>query len=264
MQWTSVVESQIPDGTAWLTPAELKRAAGMRFTKRRTEYMLRRLAGKRAVATLLWGVDGTTPAHLGRVALLNRRTGAPYAEVDGQSAGIDVSLTDRAGCGICLVGEPGTMEAGSLGIDVEIIEPRSPGFVTDYLTPPEQAYVASRADLVDGHDTAANLLWSAKEAALKVLRLGLRADTRRVVVSIDHSVRPDGWAPLSVDAGHSGTFPGWWRHDGDFLLTLCTRTYAEPPSVLAGSADLASARPVHSWIANPVAPPLDVPGGTTP
>lgn len=259
MQWTAVVEEQIPAGVDWLSPAEFNRAAGMRFTKRRTEYLLRRLAGKRAVATALWGQEATRVQDLGRVALLNRRTGAPYAEVDGQPAGLDVSLTDRAGCGVALVGDPGTMSAGSLGIDIEIVEPRSASFVTDYLTPPEQEYVASQAaQTPNGHDVAANLLWSAKEAALKVLRVGLRADTRRVVVTIEHTVRADGWAQLHVDSGQE-TFPGWWRRDGDFLLTLCTRQFAEPPSRLPGSIDLTGATPTHSWAANPVAPVLENP-----
>lgn len=259
MQWTAVVEEQIPAGVEWLSTAEFTRAAGMRFTKRRNEYLLRRLAGKRAVATALWGADTTRVEDLGRVALLNRPTGAPYAEVDRQPAGLDVSLTDRAGCGVALVGDPGTMSAGSLGIDIEIVEPRSAAFVTDYLTAPEQDYVASRATQTpDGHNVAANLMWSAKEAALKVLRVGLRADTRRVVVTIDHTVRADGWAQLHVDSGHD-TFPGWWRRDGDFLLTLCTRQPCEPPSILPGSIDLAGARPTHSWTANPVAPVLEDP-----
>lgn len=259
MHWYAVTEADIPANggdLAWLTPREQARAAGMRFTKRRTEYLLRRLAGKRAVATLLWG---RTPedGELGRVGMLNRPGGAPYAEIDGEPAGVDVSLTDRAGCGIALVGEPGTMDAGTLGIDVEIVETRSPAFVADYFTPPEREYVAERAALEpDGHDAAANLVWSAKEAALKVLRVGLRADTRRVVVDIEHPApcraRPDGWAPMRVDAGMAGTFPGWWRRDGVFLLTLCGRAPAEPPAVLPGSADLASTQPVHSWIHRPL------------
>ncbi len=50
-----------------------------------------------------------------------------------------------------------------------------------------------------------------RSLALKVLRVGLRADTRTVEVTIDHAVRPDGWGAMTV-VGRDGTvFPGWWR-----------------------------------------------------
>ena len=45
MQWLAVGEAAIPDGVEWLSAAEAARGATMRFTKRRTEYRLRRLAG---------------------------------------------------------------------------------------------------------------------------------------------------------------------------------------------------------------------------
>ena len=50
MHWLAVSELSIPAGDAWLSDAERGRQATMRFTKRRTEYRLRRYAGKRAVS----------------------------------------------------------------------------------------------------------------------------------------------------------------------------------------------------------------------
>jgi 4'-phosphopantetheinyl transferase len=94
MHWLVVGEHTIPDGTDWLSPREAARAAGMRFTKRRTEYRLRRLAGKRAVAAALG--RPTDAAGLASIQLLNRPGGAPYVVVDGAEVPMDVSLTDRA------------------------------------------------------------------------------------------------------------------------------------------------------------------------
>lgn len=250
MQWLARGESDVPTGVGWLTATEATRAAGMRFTKRRTEYLLRRYAGKSAVAAAV-GLSND-PAGLARIGVLNRRTGAPYVQVDGADLGLDVSLTDRAGWAVCLVGP----DLGAVGVDLEIVERRSAGFVRDFLTPPEQDLVASVPG-PDGFDAAANLIWSAKESALKVLRTGLRADTRTVEVRLaDPAAIGDpvgGWQPLSVGHG-GGRFPGWWRRDGVFLLTMVAAAgLSEPPTLVPGSADLSIAEPVHSWLANPLA-----------
>ncbi|HRW19561.1 MAG TPA: 4'-phosphopantetheinyl transferase superfamily protein [Dermatophilaceae bacterium] len=258
MHWLAVTEAQVPAGTAWLSPVEAARAAGMRFTKRRSEYRLRRYAGKRAVsAQLRWDLD---EGSLAAVEVLNRPGGAPYAVVAGADLGLDISLTDRAGAAVCLVGPAGTMGHGTLGVDLEIVEPRSAGFVADYLTASEQVWVREGGPVGSiGWDVRANLLWSAKESALKVLRVGLRADTRWVQVQVSTELRPDGWAPLQVqlvEPGHAASgevFPGWWRRDGAYLLTLAARHTAEPPALLAGGADLAHARPAHSWLTQPLA-----------
>ncbi len=261
MQWLARGESQVPDGQAWLTAKESARAGSMRFTKRRTEYLLRRYAGKSAVAAAI-GLPGD-PATLGRVGVLNRRTGAPYVQVDGSDLGLDISLTDRAGWAVCLVGP----DLGAVGCDLEIVEPRSAGFVRDFLTPAEQAVVAAWPG-PDGWDSAANLIWSAKESALKVLRTGLRADTRTVEVDLGGGAGSAGdpgggdpagpmqsgaWHALAVHAGAGRRFPGFWRRDGVFLLTVVSAGLAEPPVVLPGSADLAAAAPIHSWVARPLA-----------
>jgi 4'-phosphopantetheinyl transferase len=265
MEWLVRGESEVPAGRGWLTEVEARRAASMRFTKRRTEYLLRRYAGKCAVAAVQ-GL-GEDPSTLARVAVLNAPTGAPYVEVDGTRLGLDVSLTDRAGWAVCLVGP----DLGAVGCDLEIVEPRSEGFVRDFLTRAEQQRVAAARDAhgSDGWDATANLIWSAKESALKVLRTGLRADTRTVEVSLgegpggagDPGVAASddaagaGWHALAVDT-RLGSLPGWWRRDGVFLLTVVAGhadALAHPPEELPGSAPLIRASPMHSWVADPVA-----------
>jgi 4'-phosphopantetheinyl transferase len=254
VRWLARGEATIPAGTDWLDDVERRRAAGMRYTKRRTEYLLRRYAGKSAVAAAVGLPDD--PAALGRIAVLNAPTGAPYVQVDGRRLAMDVSLTDRAGWAVCLVGA----DLGAVGCDLEIVEPRSPGFVADFLTGDEQAVVAAAGALGgQARDAAANLVWSAKESALKVLRTGLRADTRTVEVALP-DVAPlaqasAGWKPLTVTTV-LGVLPGWWRRDGVFLLTVVAGSadaLGEPPAALPGGADLATAEPVHSWLARPLA-----------
>lgn len=253
LRWFACGEDAIPAGEEWLVARERERLSRMRFTKRRNEYLLRRCAGKRAVAAAL-GLP-TDPAGLARIGMLNAPGGAPYVEVDGGRPGLEVSLTDRAGQAVALVGPEGSLAGGTIGIDLEIVEMRSEGFVADFLTAPEQEYVAAERARAgsDGWDAAANLVWSAKEAALKVQRVGLRADTRSVVVTVVPVARDDGWGELAIAAASGEQYAGWWRRDGAFLLTIATLGAADPPAPLPGSADLAAAEPVHSWLANPVA-----------
>jgi 4'-phosphopantetheinyl transferase len=239
-------EHEIPGTDSWLTAAEADRARGLRFTKRRTEYRLRRWVCKHAVATAAG--HRCDLESLARIEVANRPTGVPYVLLDGTELELAVSLTDRAGWAVCVV----TDGPGGLGCDLELVEPRSAGFVADFLTSAEREYVGS---LPGSHrDAAANLIWSAKESALKVLGTGLRRDTRSVEVTVGGADEGPGWAPLAVLTAEGTRLPGWWRREGDFVVTVASPRDAPPPTMLLGSADLGSAQPVHSWQHQPLVP----------
>ena len=74
-----------------------------------------------------------------------------------------ISLGDRAGFGLCALAGPGVR----LGCDLERVERRSEAFVADYFTECERALWlrAPRAE----RSRLANLVWSAKESAVKAL-----------------------------------------------------------------------------------------------
>ena len=95
-------EDDLPDGLDWLSPRERARLDGVRFTKRRTEYLLRRWVGKRPWRPGSAGVP--TDASLARIELLNHVTGAPYVCIDGVVVPWEISLSDRAGCAVALIG----------------------------------------------------------------------------------------------------------------------------------------------------------------
>jgi len=247
LRWLARGEHELPADLDWLVPGERARVAGMRFTKRRTEYLLRRWVGKHAVAAAQLPAVSPDLATLRRIEVANRASGAPYVLVDGATVGLDVSLTDRAGWAVCVVGHDLTR----VGCDLEVVEPRTDGFVRDYLTPAEQSYVDARPTVGARHE-AANLMWSAKESALKVLRTGLRRDTRTVEVVVGSPPGVDGWAELLVAPEEGGCFPGWWRRDGVFVLTVVADAAFLHPVELAGSASLRAAVPVHSWVERPV------------
>jgi 4'-phosphopantetheinyl transferase len=223
MWWLARGEAALPAELSWLSPGEARRAARLYYPKRRTGYLLRRLAVKHAVAAVA-GLPAD-PGALSRIEVANAPSGAPYLLLDGVPAGLDVSVTDRAGWAVSVVG------TGTAGCDLELVEPRSPAFVRDFLTAAEQAYVAGAAD----RDAAANLVWSAKESALKVLRTGLRRDTRSVEVTV-HGGRSGGWEPLAVRTVEGWRFPGWWRRDGRFLVTVVSPVAGPPPTALESPA----------------------------
>ena len=250
MHWLARGEIELPEHDGWLSAAERDAVAAIRFTKRRQEYLTRRWTAKHAIATVL--DDGRGRGAFGELASIeirNHPSGAPWVAVDGERLPLEISITDRAGWAVCLVGEPRGDER--LGIDLELVEPRSEGFVDDYLTADERRCVRARPP-GEHRDAAANLMWSAKEAALKVLQVGLRADTRTIEVTIEHAARPDGWSALTMVDRAGERFHGWWRRDGQFVLTLATRAPFEPPTPLAGGVALADAEPLHSWMERPL------------
>lgn len=246
MWWLARGESHLPTGLAWLSPAEAGHAAGMRFAKRRSEFLIARWAAKNALARFL-SVPATVDA-LGRIEIRHAPTGAPRAWVDGRPADVRLSLTDRAGWAVCLVSDA----PGPVGCDLELVEERSTGFVADFLTSAERDYVESAANS-DGRHLAANLIWSAKESGLKVLETGLRRDTRSVEVTVTSMA--DGWNRLSVRTAEGPEFPGWWSRFGEFVLTVATEAGSPEPVELDDPPLLRDAVPAHSWLGQPLSRP---------
>ena len=114
---------------------------------------------------------------------------------------------------------------------MELIEPHSASFVTDYFTAEEQTLLAqvSAAE----QPRILTLLWSAKESALKALHEGLRLDTRSVcVVNISGECDLQGWSPLQVRLEDGAVFQGWWQDNGWVLRTVVADPPPDSPIVL--------------------------------
>jgi hypothetical protein len=65
--------------------------------------------------------------------------------------------------------------------------------------------------------------WSAKEAALKALGVGLRADTRTIHVREADGDAVDGWFPIEVttsgDLHFGGPVRAYWRTGPGYVIT---------------------------------------------
>jgi 4'-phosphopantetheinyl transferase len=217
--WVEQAETDVPKTNEWLCAAEITRLNSLRFLKRRGDWRLGRWTAKRAVAACLnW------PPYLQVLAGIEIRatpSGAPDAIVASLGTPMVVSLSHCGGRATCAVSTSGVR----LGCDLEVIEPRSEGFVADYFTPEEQALVAMAPSAE--RPEVVTLLWSAKESALKALREGLRLDTRSVTVSlIEGAPQRSGWSPLCVRCADGSVFQGWWRTTDGIVHTVV----ADPPS----------------------------------
>jgi 4'-phosphopantetheinyl transferase len=248
-RWLARGETQLPVDDDWLSDGERRYAESKSFTKRRVEFLIARWTLKQAAVLALSLPDARTSLAL--IEARHGSDGAPALHVGGRPAPFDISMTDRAGWAVSVIAPPGS----GVGVDLELVEPRSAAFVTDYFTPVEQSLVAAATDAGgDGAALAANLIWSAKESALKVLHTGLRADTRSVEVGIDDIAAPEGsWSALRVTSADGERFAGWWRRTGSFVLTTCARVPLAAPQSLEHPPALDAATPAHAWLEQPIA-----------
>jgi 4'-phosphopantetheinyl transferase len=239
--WLSRSIDDVPASDEWLSREEASRIETLRYAKRRTEVRLARWTAKQAVVRALSLDDAS--ATLAAIEIRAASTGAPMLFVSGEPSPVSVSMSDRADWAVCVLSHA---QVG-VGCDLELVEPRSAAFVRDWFTPAEQELVQGVA-AGEQSDLLCNLVWSAKESALKVLQTGLRRDTRSVSVDV---IDRDGlrrWARLVVRSEEGDTFPGWWCRYGDFLLTVAADADLEPPEHLEMPPRLAAATPSHRWM----------------
>ena len=204
---------QVPADDSWLAASERMRVAGLRFPKRRNDWLLGRWTAKCAIRAFL-AQAGKSPPGCGDLEIRSAPDGAPEAFDSGASAPVSIALSHSGGKGFCVVGPPGH----ALGCDIELIQTRNPEFIKDYLTDEEQAVVDDAPS--DIRPLWATLIWSAKESALKCLREGLRRDTRSVRIRVAPQHAP-GWNPFMVESLDPVThFYGWWRDEGLFVETI--------------------------------------------
>jgi hypothetical protein len=136
-----------------------------------------------------------------------------------------------------------------VGVDIEGIELRADSFVQAYFAADEVHWIGQALDAE--HALLATVTWSAKEAVLKALQLGLTVDTRRVTclpsTGMELTASPEhGWSEVYVQCDpallpealrRAGRLPlnnnldwqmrGWWRRAGQFVLTLAALYVAD-------------------------------------
>jgi 4'-phosphopantetheinyl transferase len=224
--WLEQAEADVPTGDQWLCARERSHLTSLQFVKRQRDWRLGRWTAKRALASCL-NLKGD--AHsLEDIEIRALPSGAPEVFLFRQRANVSISLSHSAGHGLCVVAFSGE----SLGCDLEIRELRDDSFVTDFFTANEQQLV-KRAPACE-RPLAATLIWSAKESALKALKVGLRLPTVSLEVIFTASIPGPGkytghqdgevWSPLSVRCRGGRALTGWWRCANDMVRTVVFNT----------------------------------------
>jgi 4'-phosphopantetheinyl transferase len=216
VHWHLRLLADVPGHHDWLSPDEHEVLRGLHVPKRRNDWRLGRFTAKELLSAY-FGVA------MARVGVRAADDGAPEALVDGQPAGVSLSISHREGHGLAVVGPPGT----TVGADLEWVEPRTEAFVRDWLSPAEQDVAAHSVD----RNRAVALLWSAKEAVTKLWREGLRIDPRQLEVELGREAPAAGWRHFTV-AAPTGRAAGWWRVDGALVTTVATNPAADPPHLV--------------------------------
>lgn len=217
LQYALQALDQLPESLDWLTPAERERYEGFRFDKRQQDWLLGRWTAKQA----LLGLSSLPQSDISRFEICSTSSGAPEPKLDDKPCGTALSISHSHGRAFAVV----SSETTDLGCDIELVEPRSAAFVDTFFTAAEFERVQSAAP--EYRDILVTMIWSAKESTLKVLRTGLKVDTRSVEVT-DQDAGAD-WRIARTVARDAGEFSCLWRLDNGFVLSIVTREPVEIP-----------------------------------
>jgi 4'-phosphopantetheinyl transferase len=211
--WFTQKLSDLPQDNDWLSEVELVVLSGLRFEKRRNDWLLGRWTVKQAIRTYLVQPD----FKLSSVEIRAASDGAPEAFQSNGPLNISISISHAAQRSLCAVGPKDC----AIGCDLEVLEPREDSLIHDYFTPEEMKLCFNTTS---GNRTiVTNLIWSAKESMLKSLREGLRMDTRSVQVIPDFGYSEREWQPWTgLCPERSRTFYGWWRVEDGFVYTIAS------------------------------------------
>ncbi len=206
--------SEMPAGNGWLTAKERLWFNERRSAKRVSDWRLGRWTAKAAIGAYQTRQTEPVPAD---IEVLAASDGAPGVFAAGHPLPLTLSLSHSHDRALCVVTAAGAV----LGCDLERIEPRSQPFVASFFTRAERAALTAIGPV--DRDLLVNLIWSAKESALKALRHGLRADTRSVEVL---ALTPPGQAGgrFEVTCQPEGLrLTGRWTRFEDLLATIVCR-----------------------------------------
>ena len=204
--WQMQDFKNLPGDDDWLSSSEREIQDTLYFAKRRNEWRLGRWVVKKALQKHL-------SKPLDKIEVLPRKNGAPTLVINKKEYKLAFSISHRESKALCAFCE----QLNTIGCDLEYIEPRSDLFIRDYFTSDERGYIHQYPEQ---NDLFANLIWSAKEAVLKVLQLGLRLDTLDVNVHTIHTPQKNEWAAFEVILKNDRSYYGYWKKTTNYVMTI--------------------------------------------
>lgn len=221
----AVTDEKVRD---WLGERERASLASLRFEKRRLDWLSGRLALKQLLRKVAPAASDMRPDQL---EILKAESGAPYLAPESGLGG-SISISHSQGwvlAGYCPHG-------AAFGLDLERVEPRDPALAETFFTSDELAVISALSDHAQA--TAVTAIWSLKEAALKALATGLRADTRAIGIGLRAGEsRYPGWQPAAIEHALAGQpqLYGWLTcRDGMILSAAAVNPGIQFVAVYAG------------------------------
>jgi phosphopantetheinyl transferase len=165
----------------FLSEHEEEQLAGFQFAAKKQGFLLGRLAAKRALGALLEEPD------LRRIEIGSGVYGQPLVR-HAQAGGVEVTISHSHGMAVAVA----FPAAYPIGIDLETVSAISAGTILAELSAsvPERAWLGSAA--VD-EATACCVLWTAREALGKALRIGLNCPLGVLALSEVRAVGGEAW-----------------------------------------------------------------------
>ncbi|MEN4013468.1 MAG: 4'-phosphopantetheinyl transferase superfamily protein [Bellilinea sp.] len=209
-----LLEHLTPSSFSWLSNVEIQRVNEFRYPKRRLEWLRGRWVAKQLLLRSDPQFEGCQPSQ---ITVVNAPQGAPQVWVAGESAEGSLSISHSRDK-VAAAWSPFNLAA--VGVDVEWIEPRHPAFLEDFFTETEKLTVL--ATPAEHQALQVTLLWSAKEAALKALGLGLRVDSRLVEIVSPYRAPIGDWQDLLFSSAllKNQALVGRWKKCGSHICCL--------------------------------------------
>ncbi|MCP4358051.1 MAG: 4'-phosphopantetheinyl transferase superfamily protein [Chloroflexi bacterium] len=227
IHWLTQSHTELPDPSrlidegGYLSEAEYEKFLQLKMEKRRNDWLLGRWTAKRLLQTVIWEKQGIT-LPLDMITIGNNADGVPNYQLPIDNCQLSISLSHSHGRAFVVAIDKLNVPVGA---DMEQIEPRQEEFIDDYFTETEAILVRQVED--GARDMMVTAVWSAKEAVLKALHLGLSVDTRAVRCLMEPETRPpktwtryiirynQEWLPRPAPP-----LTGWWQVEDGFVLTL--------------------------------------------
>jgi len=199
-----------------LTSSERGLLAGLKFDKRRREWLAGRLLAKELISSFARKTTGVRPGYA-RIEILPRSDGSPAVSFipSGETSPrffespLSLSISHR----LELVAAAVVSAPAVVGIDVEKVERRSEALVRAYLTRRELAKMA-------GDSLLESAAWSAKESVFKAVPPSRGPDPREVEV---HKLvcSSAGWSSIVLSCeGFGDELQAWCRAVPGYVVTV--------------------------------------------
>ena len=224
LYWITQDLSDVPDGDEWLSKREQDLLSGIHVSKRRNDWRLGRWTAKRAYS--IYNIAVTVPSMRG-IDVIAAEDGGPDIYIADNPAPVSISISHSHGHGLCVIA-PADFP---VGCDLEHVECGSADFFGDYFRQDEMLSWQRAPEAIKS--IVGYLIWSAKESCLKVLREGLRRDTRSVRIDIDFKDLDrlwNTWTGRCMET--SRQFWGWWHYGDSYVYTMASEQSSHSPRKL--------------------------------